>query len=134
LFAVSLDDYTLLCQADGLPDLFDEYVRHALLAEQLQLADDGGKVCFAAVQQGGGWPFLVVAQRYSPAGGGFHPGVVLLPETGLLLLGAGERLLAYRLHPPARLWEDRAEAGFFCATRLSESQATMTCRSSCSTR
>src|SRR6266571_2234442 len=37
---------------------------------------------------------------------------VLVPETKLLFLGAGERILAYRLDPPTRLWDDRADTGF----------------------
>lgn len=46
--------------------------------------------------------------------GGFDPGVLVIPETGLVLIGAGERLLAYRLgDPPVRLWEDAANSGFW---------------------
>lgn len=28
-------------------------------------------------------------------------------------MGAGERILAYKLDPPARLWEDQANCGFW---------------------
>ena len=40
-----------------------------------------------------------------------------MPETGLLLIGAGERLLAYDIRVPERLWEDRAEFGFWAFAR-----------------
>ena len=38
---------------------------------------------------------------------------MIIPETSLLMIGAGERLLAYDLETPRRLWEDEAEAGFW---------------------
>ncbi len=50
--------------------------------------------------------------RYDPSGG-FHPGALLVPETGLLFIGAGERLLAYRLDGPTRLWEEATDCGFW---------------------
>ena len=56
---------------------------------------------------------LMVAQRFSPSVPGFEPGVLIIPETGLVFVGAGERLLAYDLCKAARLWEDRAEVGFW---------------------
>ena len=57
------------------------------------------------------WPFLCVGQQYERKGGGY-PGVLLVPETAVLFIGAGERLLAYDLRGPTRLWEDQADAGF----------------------
>ena len=39
---------------------------------------------------------MLVAQRYSPASPGFEPGVLLVPENGMLFIGAGTRLLSYR--------------------------------------
>jgi len=61
----------------------------------------------------GGWPFLVVAQKFWPAVAGFSPGVLMVPETRRLFIGAGERLLAYDIDGPRRLWEDRADTGFW---------------------
>ena len=51
---------------------------------------------------------------------GFDPGLLLVPETGVLFLGAGERLLAYGLDQPRRLWEDTAEVGFWGWGRFGE--------------
>ena len=61
----------------------------------------------------GAWPFLVVEQRYGPDVAGFDPGLLLIPGTGLLLVGAGIRLLAYSLTGPHHLWEDRTNLGFW---------------------
>lgn len=115
MFSVSLGKYELYCQADGLPDMLSEYQKRATLAELFDLQEPGGtSVGFCAVRRrGDGWPFLVVVQRYSPAGCGFHPGILLVPETDRLFLGAGQRLLGYDLRQPARLWEDGADTGFW---------------------
>ncbi|WP_424949959.1 hypothetical protein [Deinococcus sp.] len=60
------------------------------------------------------WPTLFVTQRFYQGVGSFDPGVLIVPETGLGLVGAGERLLAYHLDdPPVRPWEDTADAGFW---------------------
>jgi hypothetical protein len=112
VFRFTLDTYTLLCQSDGLPDLYPEYKRHARLVEEIDLTGRGG-LCFLAVQRNSDWPFLVVAQRYSPSEAGFWPGALLVPETGLVFIGAGERVLAYQLEEPRRLWEDQADTGFW---------------------
>ena len=113
MFSVTIQTYTLLCVPDGLPEIYAEYVLRARLADEFGLETVDGRTCFVALQEGDAWPFLLVAQRYSPAGGGFHPGVVLLPDTRLLFVGAGERLLAYRLDRPERLWEDMTAGGFW---------------------
>lgn len=112
MFSVTVGQYTLSCHPDRLPDLYGHYAKHAGLVEEFDLQSPDGTSCFLAVSRGSGWPFLVVAQRYDPSGG-FHPGALLVPETGLLFVGAGERLMAYRLDGPARLWMDTTHCGFW---------------------
>ena len=60
------------------------------------------------------WP-LVVTQRYSPAIPGFEPGVLLVPETGTLFIGAGSRLLGYRSTAGEwrQIFVDNADGGFW---------------------
>src|SRR4051794_33044423 len=96
MFSIALGPYTLSCYPDRLPELYGEYVKHAGLVEEFDLDGPGGSTCVLAVSRGVAWPFLVVAQRYGPAGI-FHPGALLVAETGVLFIGAGERLLAYSL-------------------------------------
>lgn len=118
MFRVSVGDYEVCCKADGLPAMLSEYQQRARLAEDFGVADDGGaSVCFVSVGRPRQWPFLVVVQRYSPAGCGFFPGVLLVPETHRLFIGAGRRLLAYDLSRPARLWEDETDCGFWSWSR-----------------
>lgn len=109
---VAINGWTVLVQ-EGLPAIFDEYKKHAALCDELEIAAGAGPKCFvAASRSAGDWPELVVAQRYEPAEG-FHPGVALVTEKRLLFVGAGQRLLAYRLGPhPERLWQDWAAMGF----------------------
>lgn len=85
----------------------------ASLSEEFGLEHTDWDVFYFAVQKGLDWPFLRVTQRYWPDHwGGSHPGILLVPETDILFVGAGERLLAYDLKQPLRLWEDGADTGF----------------------
>lgn len=116
MFSVSLVEYEIQCQV-GLPDLLNDYIEHATLAEQIGLGKNEGTPCFFALSRHGDpWPFLVVAQRYQPPHG-FFPGALVVPETGRLFLGAGDRLLCYDLLKPARIWEDAADCGFWFWSR-----------------
>ena len=105
MFNLTLGRYVLSCGPDGLPDRYGEYCAHAILAEEIDLDRPGGRTCFVAVTAGAEWPFLVLAQRYDLPGREAAPGAMIVPETDLLFVGAGTRLLAYDLKVPGRLWE-----------------------------
>ena len=109
-FRVAVGHYVLGCTCDGLPLLFDEYASHAALVERFAI-EAGTPCCMTVRRNGERWPFLVVAQGYHPAGGGFGPALLLVPETQRLFVGAGERILAYDLGSLRRLWIDGAESG-----------------------
>jgi hypothetical protein len=97
-----------------LPSLFDTYVARAEFVDLVDLDSEEGGTLFFGGGDVQGWPLVVIAFRYSPAGYGFTPGVLLVPETRTLFLGGGERLLAYSLgKPAARLWTDSANTGFW---------------------
>jgi hypothetical protein len=118
MFRVSVGDYEVCCQAGGLPDMLSEYQQRAAMAEDFGVADEAGSlVCFVSVGRVQQWPSLVVVQRYAPSGCGFDPGVLLVPETHRLFIGAGRRLLGYDLSRPVRLWEDEADCGFWSWSR-----------------
>ena len=55
---------------------------------------------------------LVVLLGYSPSEPTFHPEVLLIPETKLLYIGAGERILVYDLNNYTRLLKDIVRDGF----------------------
>jgi hypothetical protein len=111
--SLALDGWTISIRR-GLPSTFGAYGSHAKLVDQFDMGSTEGDFCFVgAGRVGAEWPELVVAQRFAPAQGGFDPGVAFLPESQLLFVGAGTRLLAYDLKRPARLWEDAADMGFW---------------------
>lgn len=97
-----------------LPTLYAEYVSRSLLTDTFDLdSDASGLTCLGVTVGQELWPRLVVAQRYESACQVFHPEVLVVPETGLLFLGAGTRILAYDLRTPRRLWEDSTALGFW---------------------
>ena len=108
MITVSFGNYEAYCQADGMPspEVLAEFEQRAALTERLGMEFRGADGFCAVRRRGNEWPFLVVTQRYAPAGeSGFHLGLVVVPETHRLFLGAGCRLLAYDLSAPARLWQ-----------------------------
>jgi hypothetical protein len=110
-FKVTCAGYTLECTPNGLPLIYDRLRQQAALVDEFALHEPN-HCCLTVKRAGEPWPFVVVAQSYAPSGAGFEPGVLLVVETKVLFVGAGERVLAYRLEPPTRLWEDRADSGF----------------------
>lgn len=119
MIQVTLAGYTVHV-AETMPERDDPDCAHATLVEWFGNASRVEQGYNSAsddlhlhveVRRGSAWPFLCVAQHYRREGG-WYPGVLLVPETAILFIGAGERLLAYDLHGPARLWEDQADTGF----------------------
>lgn len=118
MFQLSLGDYEVRCRHAGVPDLLPQLAERAALYDRFDTPSPGDETCFFAVtRRGDRWPLLVVTQRYAPAGYGFYPGALVVPETHRLFLGAGRRLLGYDLSRPARMWEDEADCGFWSWSR-----------------
>jgi len=115
----SCDGYRVTAALGETPAAYASYVHRASLTESFDLEASEGGYCFLSVGPvEADWPTLVVEQRYSPWAAGFHPGVLVVPESHLLLVGAGTRLLAYELQPsPRRLWVDETEVGFWSWSR-----------------
>jgi hypothetical protein len=100
--------------ASSVPPLYDDYLRHAELSEAFGLSHDGDYLLVAASPATREWPSLVVEQRYDPGNrSGFTPGVHLITETSILLIGAGTRLLAYDISKSQRVWQDETHGGFW---------------------
>jgi hypothetical protein len=120
MIQLALAGYTLVL-GERLPEEDEPDCAHAAFAERFDVAAATGQRHMSAPNElqvdvrhntvWPEWPFLCVALRYHREGEG-NPGVLLVPETGLLFIGAGERLVAYDLHSPRRLWEDQADMGF----------------------
>lgn len=111
--ALTFGEYSVQVEDGSLPETYGDYSRHAQLKVELGLEGSEGRTAFCAVAKQEGWPFLIIALRYSPAGHGFGPGVLLVPETQVFFLGAGTQLFAFELRTPRQLWEDVADVGFW---------------------
>ncbi len=112
MVTVTVGEY-LVSVAEALPAHYEHDAARATLIERFDLERESGALLYVAVRRGHDWPFLIVAQRYEPISGECpHSGVLLVPETHVLFLGAGERTLAYSLDTPARLWEYRTDFEF----------------------
>jgi hypothetical protein len=108
MFSIAVGEFTLICH-DGE---FGNDLQHARLVEEFDQEGDQTEKCCFAVKRGQDFPFLVVTQYYKRPFA-FAPAALLVPETRLLFLGVGERLLAYELDGPTRIWEDMTDCGFW---------------------
>ena len=108
-------EYTVGASMGALPATYTSMVQQAKLHDDLGVrGSEGTALVVTVATTPTQWPALVVAQRFKPGpDGGFNPGVLLIPETAVLFVGAGTRLLAYDLRTPRRLWEDEADTGFW---------------------
>ena len=113
MISIALDSVRLVVESE-IPALHDHYLKHAKRVESFDLKSEGEFLFVAASIGDSGWPQLVVQQRYDPGPrSGFHPGLCVIPENGLLFIGAGTRLLAYSLSSLDKLWEDVTACGFW---------------------
>lgn len=116
---VIIGSWALTIEVGSLPLSYDWFVDRALLVEEIDLKSKEGRPFFVAVyaldkaQRDPQQPLVTVAQIYLPYQAGFYPGVLIVPETARLFIGAGTRLLSYDLDAPARAWEDEADCGFW---------------------
>ena len=117
---VKVGAYSVQLWREEWPSHLDLLMQAADLAEQYgdlrDRNDEDGEFFAVSISESGVGSLstlLTVAQRFSPASPGFEPGVLIVPETGVAFIGAGERLLAYDLRRAVRLWEDAADVGFW---------------------
>lgn len=111
----SAGEYTVGCSVGELPAIYNSLVAHARLHDDFGVKQADGTALFVSVERSSSYtPELIVTQRFEPGPeAGFHPGVLIVPETHVLFIGAGTRLLAYNIKHFLRLWEDEADTGFW---------------------
>lgn len=120
MHTVSIGNWALLIEDGSLPLIYDSYVKHAAFVDQVKPITSEGRTLFLGVYEGGRsdrWPEIVITQRYEDARGTFHPGFLVVPETSILFVGAGEQLLGYNIERRERIFEDRTDCGFWGWTR-----------------
>ena len=113
MYTVTVGPYLIAFQSLDTPEpplRYEWAKQHTELLEEFDLQRSDGDFCYLVVGRSINHPTLVLAQRhYPPEDAEFYPGVLVVPETDVLFVGAGERLLAYDLAHVARLWEDVAD-------------------------
>ncbi|TAY52907.1 hypothetical protein [Rhizobium leguminosarum] len=110
----------MLIEDGSLPRIYDSYVKNAAFVDQVEPSALKGRDLFLGVCDAGSshrWPEIVITQRYEDASGTFHPGFLVVPETSILFIGAGERLLGYNVERREKVFEDRTDYGFWGWTR-----------------
>lgn len=96
----------------------DDYARwrvRATIVDEIDVVDASDRIGVLAVYDvAAGWPFLIVAHGYVPpwTQDELYLGTLLVPETGVLFVGAHECVLAYDLAQHQRLWRDKADTDF----------------------
>jgi hypothetical protein len=108
-------EYTVGASIGELASTYPSQVNHATLHDDFGVqGTDGTALVVTVMRAAVTWPDIVVSQRFSPGpDAGFYPGILVIPENRILLLGAGTRLLAYDLQARRRLWQDEANTGFW---------------------
>jgi hypothetical protein len=114
MFRLSYEPYALLISTHRLSsdEMLHSRARLLDLHEDEEAPADLLSLAAFHDQQQDPLLLLTCAYRLGP-GVGLYPGVLLVPETGLLLVGVGEQLLAYRLDSPTKLWQETADGGFW---------------------
>lgn len=113
---VGSGEYSVGLCVGGLPGTYGAMIQDTNLHDDFGVEGHAGTSFVVWVEhESSRWPELVVAQRFGPGPeAGFYPGVWLTPESHVLFVGAGTRLLGYALRGGARrLWEDEADMGFW---------------------
>jgi hypothetical protein len=97
------------------PWVLDYYGKQAECVERFTGRDEDGYVFVGIERPHDEWPNLMISQTFAPAAGGFSPGVLVVPETQRVFVGAGTRVLCYRTDDGGwvRQWQDDAEIGFW---------------------
>src|SRR5688572_13633807 len=92
-------EYTVSANVGELPSIYRAEVQRATLHDDFGIkGSEGTLLVVTVIRSTADWPDLVISQRFSPGPqAGFHPGIFLISETQILLVGAGTHLLAYDL-------------------------------------
>lgn len=115
MFTLAMQRYRIYCQQNS-SEAMEEYAARAELVERViaDSSDGAGRFAFAVSEPSiDEWPSVVVLGSYEPAQSGFYPGALVVPEEGILFVGAGRYVAAFDLGARKKLWEEVAEVGFW---------------------
>jgi hypothetical protein len=114
-FVLAIGEWQVVV-ASGVPLIIDDYRDHARWSERFPGGggDDHGFLFVGIQRPREEWPSLVVTQSFGPAEMGFNPGVLIVPATERVFIGAGTRILCYAPDGLGwrREWEEETSVGF----------------------
>ncbi|GCE14137.1 hypothetical protein [Tengunoibacter tsumagoiensis] len=120
-------DYKIFLETNQAPKYYREFFRDdSLLAEEIDIDRtekdplDSNVVFIAAKNCGSKKEFsLTLLLGYSPSDPAFYPELLYVPESQILFIRAGEKILAYQLQVPQKLFELSVDIGFLSWERYS---------------
>lgn len=115
MLSVTVGDWTLSLEVAQLPLLHGEAKEKALFFDEVSAPGEVSRGVFIGVSKTENtisYHEVVLIVEFQGEGG-FEPGVLLVPETQFLFVGAGESLLGYDLERRERAFEDYVFCGFW---------------------
>ena len=113
LIHFNFDKYRIAVQTGKEPDIYDMWLDHASFKDIDGLAFEGTPI-YIGVGQGDEWYDTIIAFRSDPIEyGGFDPGLLVVPETDTLFVGAGTIVRTYDLKDQRIRFEKELSCGFW---------------------
>lgn len=97
------------------PDDINHHTREfAVATKHLTTHESRGDYVAIGVSDAGPGADLLVEGQYSPGpASGFHPGILIIPETGIVFIGVGTNVLVYNMAPISEIVHAQTEVGFW---------------------
>lgn len=109
----NFDKYKIAVQTVKEPGIYDMWLDRASFKDIDGLKNDGIPI-YIGVGHGEEWYNTVIAFRSDPIEyGGFDPGILIVPETNTLFVGAGTIVRTYDLKNQKRKFEKKLSCGFW---------------------
>ncbi|GAA4795372.1 hypothetical protein [Lysobacter hankyongensis] len=101
------------------PDVINRHTREfAVVTKRLTTHESRGDyVAIGIADARLGEDPLVEGQYYPGPASGFHPGILIIPETDIVFIGVGTNVIVYSMAPISEIVHIQTEAGFWCWKR-----------------
>ncbi|URN93830.1 MAG: hypothetical protein NAG76_18660 [Candidatus Pristimantibacillus lignocellulolyticus] len=113
LISYYINEINITFSINEFPPLYDDYKKVAILFEEIDYDEeyDYFLICYITSNSDSS-THILLNMKFSLYSSGFVPGFLVAPETNLLFIGAGERLIIYDFENSTRIGIDKADFGF----------------------
>ena len=109
----NIDKYKIAVQIGKKPDLYDIWLKHAVFKD-IEGLENIGTPIYVGIQLGNEWCDSIIAFCSDPIDyAGFNPGILVVPETDTLFIGAGTVARTYDLKKQIRKFHKEFIFGFW---------------------